>query len=233
MKKNSAVRRIALISGASRGIGLEVGRQLLAAGWFVGFGMRDVSSADRLLGSSDRARWRAVTLDVRDAASCRDAVAKTIDAFGRIDALINNAGVDYDTDQSVIAPDFDRSRAVMETNFWGAWQLAHAAVPHVIASRGVIVNVSSGSGALDGMGAETPAYGISKAALNALTIKLAAALKPKGVRVNAVCPGWVATDMGGGGRPIPDGAKGVVWAATLPADGPSGGFFRDGRAISW
>jgi NAD(P)-dependent dehydrogenase (short-subunit alcohol dehydrogenase family) len=233
MTQLDATQRVALISGASRGIGLETGRQLVSAGWFVAFGMRDVSSADRLLGSFDRARWRAVRLDVRDDASCRDAVAKTIDAFGRIDTLINNAGIDYDTDQSVTAPDFDRSRAVMETNFWGAWQLAHACLPHVIASRGVIVNVSSGSGALDGMGAETPAYGISKAALNALTIKLAAALKPKGIRVNAVCPGWVATDMGGGGRPIPDGAKGVVWAATLPPDGPSGGFFRDGRAISW
>jgi NAD(P)-dependent dehydrogenase (short-subunit alcohol dehydrogenase family) len=233
MTQSNPSPRVALISGASRGIGLEVGRQLLAAGWCVAFGMRDVSLADRLLGSYDRARWRAVTLDVRDDASCLEAVAKTIDAFGRIDALINNAGIDYDTDQSVTAPDFDRSRAVMETNFWGAWQLAHAGVPHLIASRGVIVNVSSGSGALDGMGAETPAYGISKAALNALTIKLAAALKPKGVRVNAVCPGWVATDMGGRGRPVADGAKGVVWAATLPADGPSGGFFRDGRTISW
>jgi NAD(P)-dependent dehydrogenase (short-subunit alcohol dehydrogenase family) len=233
MTQSETSPRIALISGASRGIGLEVGRQLVSAGWCVAFGMRDVSSAEGLLGSYDRARWRAVTLDVRDDASCLEAVAKTIDAFGRIDTLINNAGIDYDTDQSVTAPDFDRSRAVMETNFWGAWQLALAAMPHVIASRGVIVNVSSGSGALDGMGAETPAYGISKAALNALTIKLAAALKPKGVRVNAVCPGWVATDMGGGGRPVADGAKGVVWAATLPPDGPSGGFFRDGRPISW
>jgi NAD(P)-dependent dehydrogenase (short-subunit alcohol dehydrogenase family) len=99
--------RIALISGASRGIGLEVGRQLVAAGWCVAFGMRDVSGAEGLLGSYDRAQWRAVRLDVRDDASCREAVAKTIDAFGRIDTLINNAGIDYDTDQSVMAPDFD------------------------------------------------------------------------------------------------------------------------------
>ena len=83
------------------------------------------------------------------------------------------------------------------------------------------------------MGAETPAYGVSKAALNALTRKFAAQLRPDGILVNSVCPGWTATDMGGGGRPIPEGARGIVWAATLPPDGPTGGFFRDGHPLPW
>ena len=100
--------------------------------------------------------------------------------------------------------------------------------------QGRLVNVSSGSGQLTGMGDGAPAYSISKAALNALTLMLADALRRDRVLVNAVCPGWVATDMGGpGGRPVRDGASGIVWAATLPDDGPTGGFFRDGRPVEW
>jgi NAD(P)-dependent dehydrogenase (short-subunit alcohol dehydrogenase family) len=99
---------------------------------------------------------------------------------------------------------------------------------------GRIVNVSSGAGSLTGMSPGTPAYGVSKAALNAFTIKLAGELRARGILVNAVCPGWVATDMGGvGGRPVEQGAASVLWAVDLPDDGPTGGFFRDGRAIDW
>jgi NAD(P)-dependent dehydrogenase (short-subunit alcohol dehydrogenase family) len=99
---------------------------------------------------------------------------------------------------------------------------------------GRIVNVSSEAGSLAGMGAAAPAYATSKAALNALTKVLAAELRGTGILVNAVCPGWVATDMGGaGGRPVAEGAAGIVWAATLPDDGPTGGFFRDGSPLPW
>ena len=100
--------------------------------------------------------------------------------------------------------------------------------------RGRIVNVSSEGGSLASMGGGLPAYHTSKAALNALTRTLAAELRRDGILVNSVCPGWVATDMGGpGGRPVSEGAAGIVWAATLPDDGPTGGFFRDGRPIAW
>jgi NAD(P)-dependent dehydrogenase (short-subunit alcohol dehydrogenase family) len=97
-----------------------------------------------------------------------------------------------------------------------------------------IVNVSSESGSLASMGGGTPAYSVTKAALNALTRILAAELRPDGILVNAVCPGWVATDMGGpGGRPVADGAASVLWAVDLPDDGPTGGFFRDGQPLPW
>ena len=132
-------------------------------------------------------------------------------------------------------PDWTTIREAFETNLFGAWRVAVACASLLAASgHGRLVNVSSGAGALASMGAGTPAYSVTKAALNALTRILADELKPAGVLVNAVCPGWVATDMGGrGGRPVEEGAAGIVWAATLPDEGPTGGFFRDGRPIPW
>ncbi len=125
-------------------------------------------------------------------------------------------------------------REAFETNVFGAWRLAQIFAPAMRrAGWGRIVNVSSEAGSLATMEGGTPAYAITKVALNALTLKLAADSRGTGVLVNAVCPGWTATDMGGGGRPVSDGAAGVVWAATLPHSGPSGGFFRDGEALRW
>ena len=173
----------------------------------------------------------AVALDVTDAASIR----ALGDQLGAVDVLINNAGVDYDTDQTVVSADLARVRRLFETNLFGAWAMAQTVAPGMRRRRwGRIVNVSSGAGSLTGMGRGTPGYSASKAALNALTRLLAAELAGTGVLVNSVCPGWIATDMGGrGGRPVEDGAASVVWAATLPNDGPTGGFFRDGRPVAW
>jgi NAD(P)-dependent dehydrogenase (short-subunit alcohol dehydrogenase family) len=174
---------------------------------------------------------RAISLDVSDPAG----VAEAATGIDRLDVLVNNAAISYDTWQSGVDADLDEVREAFETNLLGAWRVTQAVLPLLRRSHAPrIVNVSSGAGALTDMGGGTPAYRTSKAALNALTRILAAELRRDGILVNAVCPGWVATDMGGrGGRPVADGAAGIVWAATLPDGGPTGGFFRDGRPIDW
>jgi NAD(P)-dependent dehydrogenase (short-subunit alcohol dehydrogenase family) len=217
---------VSLVTGANRGIGLEVARQLAALGHTVLAGARDPAKVPAIEGDV-----RPVRLDVTSDAD----VAALREAVDELDVLVNNAAVHYDTWQRVLDADLDVVRAALETNTLGAWRLAIAFAPLLRASRhGRIVNVSSGAGQLIGMRDGAPAYSVSKAGLDAVTLMLADALRRDRVLVNAVCPGWVATDMGGaGGRPVRDGAAGIVWAATLPDDGPTGGFFRDGRRIDW
>jgi NAD(P)-dependent dehydrogenase (short-subunit alcohol dehydrogenase family) len=171
------------------------------------------------------------TLDVTDQHSI-DAVFAQLD---RLDVVVNNAAIHYDTWQSAATADLTVVEEALETNVLGAWRVVLAALPLLRRSdHPRIVNVSSESGALALMGAGPPAYQVSKAALNAFTITLAAELRRAGILVNAVCPGWVATDMGGrGGRPVADGAASVIWAVDLPDDGPTGGFFRDGVRLQW
>lgn len=149
--------------------------------------------------------------------------------------LVNNAAITYDTWQRASTADLDVVRQAAETNLYGPWRLTQALLPLLRESAHPrIVNVSSEAASLTNMGGGTPAYTSSKVALNALTRMLAAELRTDRILVNAVCPGWVATDMGGpGGRPVPEGAASVVWAATLPDGGPTGGFFRDGRPLPW
>ena len=223
-----------LVTGANRGIGKEVAIQLAACGHRVLIGSRNPDNAAGTLGEIEARGGEAtvVPLDVADPESIAGARDK-VDDMGGLDVLVNNAAITYDTWQAAIDPDFAVVRQALETNLFGTWQLTVALVPYLRASaHGRIVNVSSGSGALTSMGGRTPAYSISKVGLNALTRMWAAELP--GVLVNSVCPGWVATDMGGaGGRPVSEGAEGVVWAATLPDNGPTGGFFRDQRRIDW
>ena len=225
------------MTGANRGIGREVVRQLSSSGWRVVLGARDgargaAAAAD--LGGGG-AGVVARVLAVADDRSVVEAAAWVGDTLGRCDALVNNAAIDYDTDARATAADLDRVHRAMETNLYGAWRAALAFLPMLRRSpHPRIVNVSSGSGSLSDMGAGTPAYSVSKAALNALTRILAAELRRDRILVNAVCPGWVATDMGGrGGRPVEEGAASVTWAVLLGDDGPSGGFFRDGRPVAW
>jgi len=230
---------IALVSGGNRGIGLEVVRRLAASGHMVLLGSRDLAkgeAAARAIGDGYSERVIAVRLDVTNPASV-ERLARDVDQqFGGLHVLVNSAAVHYDTGQTATAADIEGVvREAFETNVLGAWRLIRAFVPLMRRSGwGRIVNVSSGAGAISSMGAGTPAYSTTKAALNALTRVVAAELRGTGILVNAVCPGWVATDMGGpGGRPVRDGAAGIVWAATLPDDGPTGGFFRDKRPIDW
>jgi NAD(P)-dependent dehydrogenase (short-subunit alcohol dehydrogenase family) len=227
---------VAVVTGANRGIGLEVCRQLAELDYLVVLGSRDVEKGHRAAASLERAdRVTVCQLDVADDRSVLAAAAWVTAELGRCDVLVNNAAILYDTWARADSADLGVVHEALETNLFGAWRATLALLPLLKQSaRGRIVNVSSQGGSLASMGAGTPAYHVSKAALNALTRTLAAELRPAGVLVNAVCPGWTATDMGGGGgRPVAAGAASVVWAATLADDGPSGGFFRDGKPVPW
>jgi NAD(P)-dependent dehydrogenase (short-subunit alcohol dehydrogenase family) len=228
--------RVALVTGANRRLGLEAARQLAALGALVLLGARDRDKAVAAAQAIGAPADRGVLLDVTRAETV-DACATFIDrTLGRrLDILVNNAAIHYDARQTPLSADLEIIREAYETNVIGAWRLAQMAARFMRPRRwGRIVNVSSEAGSLASMHASAPAYRASKLALNGLTLMLADELRGSGILVNAVCPGWVATDMGGrGGRPIPDGARSIVWAATLDDDGPTGGFFRDGKRLRW
>jgi NAD(P)-dependent dehydrogenase (short-subunit alcohol dehydrogenase family) len=220
-------QRIALVSGANRGIGREIARQLLERHGFLVFaGARDPSKVD-LRGSVVPLR-----LDVTDPASVEAARRTVVSQVGRLDALVNNAGVEGPARRAAEV-DLEEAHRVLETNLFGAWRLAQATLPLLRASDDArIVNVSSGMGQLAEMGGGYSAYRVSKAALNALTRVLAA--DEPGIRVNSICPGWVRTDMGGSGAPrsAEQGADTAVWLATAP-EIPTASFLRDREAIPW
>jgi NAD(P)-dependent dehydrogenase (short-subunit alcohol dehydrogenase family) len=207
-------------------------RQLLEHGFRTVLTARDEEQGRA---AADELGAEFLRLDVAEDASV-DRCFQTVDEqYGRLDVLVNNAAIDYDTWQRGVDADLAVVHQAFETNLFGAWRCCLRAIPLMERnSWGRIVNVSSEGGSLASMGAGTPAYSTSKAALNALTRILAAEVRRSGILANAVCPGWIATDMGGpGGRPVEDGAARVLWAVLLDDDGPSGGFFRDGRQLPW
>ena len=232
------VKPLALVTGANRGIGLGVVRHLAGLGFTVILGSRDAGKgreAAQLIGG-ERAGVIARQLDVTDQQSIEALRLWVEESFGRLDVLVNNAAILYDSWQRAATADLLTVREAFETNTLGAWRMCQAFIPLLRRSaHGRVVNVSSESGSLASMGGGTPAYSVSKAALNALTRMLADELKSSGVLVNSVCPGWVATEMGGRDAPrsVEEGAASVVWAATLPDGGPTGGFFRDGEPLPW
>ncbi|MDQ5836050.1 MAG: SDR family oxidoreductase [Acidobacteriota bacterium] len=230
--------QLALVTGANRGIGLEVTRQLAALGFNVILGSRAPAkgeeAARRMVADGLKVipRW----LDVTDQKSINELKSWVEERFGGLDVLVNNAAILYDSWQRAADADLDVVREAFETNTLGAWRMCEAFIPLLRKSRHArVVNVSSESGSLAAMGGGTPAYSVSKVALNALTRMLADELRSSRILVNSVCPGWVATEMGGPQAPrtVEEGAASVVWAATLPDEGPTGGFFRDGEPLEW
>jgi len=233
-------KRVAVVTGANRGIGLEICRQLARRG-----GVRVVLTArDQTKGKAAAGQLRDEGLEV-DFHELDVTSEKSVETLAgwlegtckRCDILVNNAGILADPRGSRFLDSRPETyRQTLDTNVFGPLLLSQALVPIMKRSRyGRIVNISSGQGQLLEMGAGTPAYRISKTALNALTRVLAAELKGSGILVNSMCPGWVKTDMGGPGAPrtVQQGADTAVWVATLPDDGPTGGFFRDRKTIAW
>jgi NAD(P)-dependent dehydrogenase (short-subunit alcohol dehydrogenase family) len=226
---------LALVTGANRGLGKEVGHQLADKGYTVLLTARSLQKAQEAAAELGSLNLVPTQLDVTDPNSITTLHEYVQAKFNRLDVLINNAAINYDTWQRAINADLVTVQETFETNVYGPWRMCQAFLPLLRNSlHPRIVNVSSGAGSLKDMKGGTPAYSMTKAALNALTLMLANELRADQILVNSVCPGWVATDMGGrGGRPVEVGAKGIVWAATLPDDGPTGGFFRDGKRIAW
>jgi NAD(P)-dependent dehydrogenase (short-subunit alcohol dehydrogenase family) len=221
------VTEVAVVSGANRGIGLEVARTLAARGTTVVAGARDPDTVPSLEGDV-----RPYALDVADGASVRALASWVEGELGRVDVLVNNAGIYPGGRASTL--DLEVPERAWQVNALGAWRLANALVG-LMGRGGRIVNVSSGAGSLSSMDGSMPAYNVSKAALNAITRVLAADLRGRGILVNSVCPGWVQTDMGGpyASRTVTEGAASVLWAVDLGPDGPTGGFYRDGEPVAW
>jgi NAD(P)-dependent dehydrogenase (short-subunit alcohol dehydrogenase family) len=231
---------VALVTGANRGIGREVARQLAERGYEVVLSAREDAKAAQAaaeVAAQTGGSVSALALDVADPASIATAAERLRESPGRLDVLVNNAGVGTDWGVSGTAPDFDAMDRALQINFYGAYRLTVALLELLRASAHPrIVNVSSGMGGVSEMGGWSPGYRVSKAAMNAMTRILSTELSGEGFLVNSACPGFVNTDMGGpmgATKPVEDGASGIVWLATLPDDGPTGGFFRDGSPIAF
>lgn len=240
-------KKIALITGVSRemGLGFETAKQLAQLNYKVIITARDFDKvkelADRLV--ADDLDVLPFALDILSDESVENLVSKIETKYGKLHVLINNAGGFYDSGANALDTSLAFAHEVFDTNLFGAWRMIKNFTPLLEKNgEGVIVNISSGAGSYNdpdfGLIAksDTPLYGITKLALNGLTVKLAPILKPKGILINAVNPGFSATYPGyaeWGARPVSQGAKGIVWAATLPKDGPTGSFFMDGKNIGW
>jgi NAD(P)-dependent dehydrogenase (short-subunit alcohol dehydrogenase family) len=236
-------QQVALVTGSNRGIGFEIAKQL------------SMKKIEVILTSRNSANGEAAVLKI-----ARDGVKKvvsieldfsnqvTVDSlldevektFGWLDILVNNAAILIDKDNVTASnADLETVKATLETNLIGAWRMCKAFIPLMKKNGyGRIVNVSSGAGEFEYMataGGYWPAYSVSKASLNALTVMLASELRGTNILVNAVCPGWVRTDMGGSNatRSVEEGAATPVWLATLPDGGPTGHNYYDKKQISW
>jgi NAD(P)-dependent dehydrogenase (short-subunit alcohol dehydrogenase family) len=232
---------VAIVTGANRGLGLETSRQLARRGYHVVMTSRNEvdgqAAEQKLLNEGLDVSYHP--LDVRSEASIEILLQHFRQHHERLQVLVNNAGIfpdpaPWESDSSIFDSDTETILEGFDTNTLGPLRLCQALIP-LMDERGCVVNVSSGMGQLSEMDGCCPAYRLSKTALNAVTRIFSQELKQTKIKVNSVCPGWVRTDMGGkeADLSIPEGVEGIVWAATLPDDGPSGGFFRYGKPIDW
>ncbi|MEZ5817621.1 MAG: SDR family NAD(P)-dependent oxidoreductase [Hyphomicrobiaceae bacterium] len=242
MQHGGTTSELALVTGANRGLGLEIARQLARLGYRVALSARSRQKGERaaaLLASEGLGTF-PIALDVDDPNSVRDAVSALTEEHGDIGILVNNAGVFLDGPDPQTASVLDlppeRLLASFRTNTMGALLTMQAVLP-AMRRRGFgrIVNVSSRAGQLAELRPGVPSYRITKTALNSLTRVSAAEFKDLDIKINAMCPGWIRTAMGGENAPlsVEEGAVTAVWLATLPPNGPTGGFFRSRSALAW
>lgn len=241
-------KKLAIVTGAARGIGFAVAHDLALSNCkvlMIGRRTQQIELAAQALAANGH-DVVAHTTDVTDANAISVLAQHVRDTFGRADILVNNAGVFLDP-KNFAKPEISSAlnanpeiiATTMASNTLGPLRLIQAFVPLMRENGwGRIVNVSSGMGQLSRMGGHWPGYRLSKTALNALTRIVASELGELSgcnIKINSVCPGWCRTEMGGADatRSAEEGAKGIVWAALLPDDGPSGGFFRDAQAVEW
>ena len=234
---------LALITGVSRemGLGFETARQLVEKGFKVICTARTLEKVEQL---ASKIGAEAKQLDITNQIHIQQLAEEVTNEYGKLDVLINNAGAFFDQGGQPLSAEMDFIQEAFNTNLFGAWRMTKAFIPLLEKSdAGRIVNVSSEAGSfsdpifsLENHPNNVPVYSLTKLALNGLTVKLARELKDSSIKVNAATPGFIATYPGTeewGARPVPEGAKSIVWAATLPADGPSGQFFRDGKRLAW
>lgn len=232
------MQRIALVTGGNRGIGFAACKGLAQAGLHVILGSRDEKKGNEAVENLRMEGYDLEThqLDVTDQASIATLKEYVAKKYGRLDILVNNAAVHLDSSKSFLNIPVEIVHQTFETNLYGALRLCQAFIPMMKKQGyGRVVNVSSEMGSLSQMSGRSGAYRTSKAAINALTRVIASEVRGNNIKVNTMSPGWVRTDMGGPSAPrSPEqGADTIIWLATLPDDGPTGGYFKDREPIAW
>jgi len=243
---NTEANKVALITGANKGIGFEIARQIGQRGAIVLLGARDIAAGEKSAAvlAREGLTVRFIAIDVTDRASIAAAAAGIAAEFGRLDILVNNAGIVDPADGAPSAAGFDVIERTLRTNFLGAVAVAQAMLPLLrLANSARIVNVSSGLGSLTQNGdpdypsaaTKLIGYSASKAALNMFTVQLAYELRDTKIKVNSADPGYTATDLNGhrGHQTIPEGAAEAIRLALLADDGPTGTFSNSGGGVPW
>ncbi|MFS8604595.1 MULTISPECIES: SDR family oxidoreductase [Priestia] len=230
--------KVALVTGGNRGIGYELVRQLAMKGFKVILTSRNSETGHKAVQKLKDSHLDVsfLTMDINNQTSIGQAAAKVSEQYGRLDVLINNAGIYLDKNQKLVDMDPSVLEKTLETNFLGAYHVIRSFMPLMEQQAyGRIINVSSEYGAMSEMSSPgVGAYKLSKLILNGLT-QLIAAESTKDIKINAVDPGWVSSDMGGPSAPRTpqQAASSILWLATIGPEGPSRGFFKDGKQINW